>query len=158
MAEQLNLPAHGFAEKPDQAHIRVINDDRMVCSAQSAVGSQVLLQRQLRLKPAADTEAEVIGPLCFQHLPGREEKAVAAVSDWGQVDDRDIARLKGAAVAFTNKVRLGAQQLAELPELQYIGIMATGADTLFVVFDILGAMPASGTEATTDDLDGNTGE
>ena len=36
--------------------------------------------------------------------------------------------------------------------------MATGADTLFVVVDILGAMPASGTEATTDDLDGNTGE
>ena len=36
--------------------------------------------------------------------------------------------------------------------------MATGADTLFVVIDILGAMPASGTEATTDDLAGSAGQ
>jgi glycerate dehydrogenase len=37
-----------------------------------------------------------------------------------------VARCKGAQAVFTNKVVLGAAELALLPDLRYIGVLATG--------------------------------
>jgi glycerate dehydrogenase len=49
------------------------------------------------------------------------------VYDW--TDEKDVVpRLKGAKAAFTNKVRIGAEQMDALPDLKYIGIIATGLD------------------------------
>jgi glycerate dehydrogenase len=43
------------------------------------------------------------------------------------------ARLQGAGLALTNKCLLGAAQLACLPELRYIGVLATGYNVVDVV-------------------------
>ena len=40
--------------------------------------------------------------------------------------DETVARCAGAAVVLTNKVVLGRQELISLPELKYIGVLATG--------------------------------
>ncbi|GAA4499728.1 D-2-hydroxyacid dehydrogenase [Pseudaeromonas paramecii] len=42
--------------------------------------------------------------------------------------DEVVARLQGAQLAITNKVRLGAEQLAQLPDLRLIAVAATGTD------------------------------
>jgi glycerate dehydrogenase len=41
-------------------------------------------------------------------------------------DFRVVERLAGADAALTNKTRLSRQQLEQLPELKYIGVLATG--------------------------------
>lgn len=40
--------------------------------------------------------------------------------------DETVVRCAGAAVVLTNKVVLGRQELISLPELKYIGVLATG--------------------------------
>ena len=42
--------------------------------------------------------------------------------------DEVVARLQGAQLAITNKVRLSAAQLAQLPDLRLIAVAATGTD------------------------------
>ena len=37
-----------------------------------------------------------------------------------------VARAKGATIVLTNKVRIGKEEMAQLPELRYIGVLATG--------------------------------
>lgn len=44
--------------------------------------------------------------------------------------DQVIERLQGAQVAITNKVPIGAEQLAQLPQLQLILVAATGANNI----------------------------
>ena len=46
-----------------------------------------------------------------------------------------VARSQGAAVLLTNKTPLGADTLAQLPDLRYIGVLATG----YNVVDVAGA-------------------
>ncbi len=41
-----------------------------------------------------------------------------------------IQRLRGAEAAITNKVKINKQIMCALPELKYIGIMATGTDSV----------------------------
>ena len=68
--------------------------------------------------------------------------------DWGELErlgdlqeydrtpqDKVIERALGAEIVFTNKTVLGADILAGLPELKYIGVLATGYD----VVDVLSA-------------------
>jgi len=43
-----------------------------------------------------------------------------------------VARAAGVQVVLTNKVVLGAQELAALPELRYIGVLATGYNVVDV--------------------------
>lgn len=43
-----------------------------------------------------------------------------------------VERARGAQVALTNKVPLGAAELAALPELRYIGVLATGYNVVDV--------------------------
>jgi len=40
--------------------------------------------------------------------------------------DMTVERAKGAQIVFTNKTPLGENELAQLPELKYIGVLATG--------------------------------
>ena len=40
--------------------------------------------------------------------------------------DETVSRCAGAAVVLTNKVVLGRQEMTSLPELKYIGVLATG--------------------------------
>ena len=40
--------------------------------------------------------------------------------------EETVARAKGARIVLTNKTLLGSKVLAELPELEYIGVLATG--------------------------------
>jgi len=42
------------------------------------------------------------------------------------------ARAAGAAIVFTNKTVLGAETLRQLPDLKYIGVLATGYDVVDV--------------------------
>lgn len=44
--------------------------------------------------------------------------------------DQVVARLKCASIAIINKVRIGADELAQLPELRLIALAATGSDNL----------------------------
>ncbi len=44
--------------------------------------------------------------------------------------DQVVARLQGATIALTNKVRLGEAELAALPDLRLIAIAATGTDVV----------------------------
>ncbi len=41
-----------------------------------------------------------------------------------------VERLRGASIAITNKVRLGAADIAQLPELKMVAIAATGTDNV----------------------------
>jgi glycerate dehydrogenase len=41
-----------------------------------------------------------------------------------------VERLRGATIAITNKLALGAAELAELPELKLIAVAATGTDNI----------------------------
>src|SRR3569833_2659533 len=41
-----------------------------------------------------------------------------------------LARCQGAGAVLTNKVALGAAQLAALPELRYVGVVATGTNVI----------------------------
>jgi glycerate dehydrogenase len=43
-----------------------------------------------------------------------------------------VARSQGAAVLLTNKTPLGADTLAQLPELRYVGVLATGYNVVDV--------------------------
>lgn len=45
-------------------------------------------------------------------------------------DGAVLPRAAGAHAAFTNKVPLGAKELAALPELRYVGVMATGTNMI----------------------------
>ena len=70
-----------------------------------------------------------------------------------RTDPAEIAaRAAGAEVVLTNKTRLGSAQLAALPDLRYVGVLATGYD----VVDVAAAskqgvtvtnVPAYGTES-----------
>ena len=52
-----------------------------------------------------------------------------------QTADQDIvARTQGAPYAMTNKTPLSADTLAQLPELKYIGVLATGYNIVDVAF------------------------
>jgi glycerate dehydrogenase len=44
--------------------------------------------------------------------------------------DQVVERLKCASIAIINKVRIGADELAQLPELRLIALAATGSDNL----------------------------
>jgi len=44
--------------------------------------------------------------------------------------DEVVARLAGATIAICNKVRLGENELAQLPELRFIAVAATGVDNI----------------------------
>lgn len=44
--------------------------------------------------------------------------------------DQIVERLQGATIAVTNKVPLGEQELAQLPELRMIAVAATGVDII----------------------------
>ncbi len=44
--------------------------------------------------------------------------------------EQTVARCEGAAAVITNKVMLGADQIAALPELRYIGVTATGYNVI----------------------------
>jgi glycerate dehydrogenase len=46
--------------------------------------------------------------------------------------DQVVERLKGASIAITNKVAIGAATLAELPDLRLIAVAATGYDVVDV--------------------------
>lgn len=41
-----------------------------------------------------------------------------------------VERLRGATVAITNKVRLGRDELEELPDLKFVAVAATGTDNV----------------------------
>ena len=41
------------------------------------------------------------------------------------------ARLQGATIAITNKVRLDAETLAQLPDLRLVAVSATGTDNIY---------------------------
>jgi glycerate dehydrogenase len=47
--------------------------------------------------------------------------------------DQVIERASGADLVLTNKVRITAETIAALPELQYIGVLATGFDVVDAV-------------------------
>lgn len=66
------------------------------------------------------------GDLSWKELEGLGDMEVFDWTDPKQV----VPRLDGAAAAFTNKVRIDAEQMAALPGLKYIGIMATGMDAI----------------------------
>lgn len=40
--------------------------------------------------------------------------------------DKTVERAKGAEIVFTNKTPLGEKELSQLPDLKYIGVLATG--------------------------------
>jgi glycerate dehydrogenase len=44
--------------------------------------------------------------------------------------DQVVARLQGATIAITNKVPLGADAIAQLPDLKMIAVAATGTDVI----------------------------
>lgn len=44
--------------------------------------------------------------------------------------DQTVARAAGAQVVLTNKVVLGADELAALPDLRYLGVLATGTNVV----------------------------
>ncbi len=46
--------------------------------------------------------------------------------------DQVVARAAGAAIVLTNKARLGRGEIAALPDLRYIGVLATGHDVVDV--------------------------
>lgn len=56
----------------------------------------------------------------------------AFAHEWAEYDRTDsdevLARLAGASIAITNKVALGADILAQLPDLRLIAVAATGTD------------------------------
>lgn len=56
-----------------------------------------------------------------------ERVAETVVYDWTEPEEIE-KRLEGAQAAITNKVRLDAAILSRLPDLKYIGILATGMD------------------------------
>ena len=56
---------------------------------------------------------------------------VLVLKSWAYTDPGDVvARLQGCQVALTNKVVLNEAVLEALPELKYIGVLATGEDSL----------------------------
>lgn len=44
--------------------------------------------------------------------------------------DEVVARLEGATIVICNKVRLGEKELAQLPQLRFIAVAATGVDNI----------------------------
>lgn len=66
------------------------------------------------------------GDLDWSELERLGDLSVYDTTEYEQV----VERLKGATVAFTNKVRLTGEHFKELPELKYIGVIATGFDTV----------------------------
>jgi len=44
--------------------------------------------------------------------------------------ERVVERARGAAIVLTNKTVLGADLIAQLPDLQYIGVLATGTNVV----------------------------
>lgn len=62
------------------------------------------------------------GDLSWDALNSFGEVAVFDRTPAGQV----LARAQGAAAVFTNKTPLPAEVLSELPDLRYIGVLATG--------------------------------
>jgi glycerate dehydrogenase len=64
-------------------------------------------------------------------LSWSELEALGEVKLYNWTDHKEIAdRLSGTQAAITNKVKLDAETLSKLPELEYIGIMATGTDNV----------------------------
>ena len=51
------------------------------------------------------------------------------VYDWTKADEI-VERLKGVEAVFTNKVKLGEEHFSKLPDLKYIGVIATGFDNI----------------------------
>ncbi|MGE4564655.1 MAG: D-2-hydroxyacid dehydrogenase [Victivallaceae bacterium] len=89
-------------------------------------------------------------------LDGDDWSAVAASGELVKYDrtppETVIERAAGAAALLVNKVKIGETELAKLPELRYIGVLATGYD----VIDLAAArrygvavtnIPAYGTQA-----------
>ena len=90
-----------------------------------------------------------------QYLAGNWNDGQTVASTWAAGSPSMVSledAMPGIRDALVDQ-RVGSRLAVTIP-----AEMATGADTLFVVIDILGAMPASGTEATTDDLAGNAGQ
>lgn len=89
-------------------------------------------------------------------LDGDDWSGVAASGELVKYDrtspEAVVERAAGAAALLVNKVKIGETELAKLPELRYIGVLATGYD----VIDLAAArrygvavtnIPAYGTEA-----------
>src|SRR5438552_5906604 len=62
-----------------------------------------------------------------------------ALRDLGEIEVFDrtpsaevVSRASGSAIVFTNKTPLTAGSLKQLPELKYIGVLATGYDIVDV--------------------------
>lgn len=66
--------------------------------------------------------------------PDVELKRPAFAHEWIDHEhtprDQVVERLQGATIAVTNKVPLGEQELAQLPELRMIAVAATGVDVI----------------------------
>ncbi len=62
----------------------------------------------------------------FRQLAGCHEWLEYDVSTQAEL----LERLRGAQIAIVNKLRIGAAELAELPELRMIAVAATGADNV----------------------------
>ena len=60
---------------------------------------------------------------------GLEELCELGLYDWTEPGEL-LDRLRGIQAAFTNKVKITAKDLAKLPDLKYIGVMATGYDSV----------------------------
>ncbi|MGL4474977.1 MAG: D-2-hydroxyacid dehydrogenase [Shewanella sp.] len=66
------------------------------------------------------------GDLSWQSLAELGELTVFDRSEPSTI----VSRCLDAAVVFTNKTRLSAEILAQLPQLRYIGVLATGTDVV----------------------------
>jgi len=62
------------------------------------------------------------GDLSWQPM---QELAPCDIYDRGTVDTV-VERCRDAEIVLTNKVAISAQAMAQLPQLRYIGVMATG--------------------------------
>lgn len=68
------------------------------------------------------------GDLSWDELESRGELIVHDRTPVGKV----VERSRGAEVLFTNKTPISGEMLAELPDVRYIGVMATGFDQVDV--------------------------
>ena len=76
-----------------------------------------------------------------------EIRSPALAHEWieyGETEGSEVVeRLKGATIAITNKVRLGETELAELAELRFIAIAATGVDIIDLEYCRRRGLPVS---------------
>ena len=90
-------------------------------------GSSILAGTGNRMTRIVFLDRETIGPSVQLTRPRSPHSwIVHDRSTAGQV----VERLRGAEIAITNKVPVGAEALAELPDLRMISVAATGYDVI----------------------------